>query len=281
MKTRKSNKTFKMIAATGVAIFSLTAVFSATIAWYAANKDVKGDGLNIKVNDVDRLFSKMTLHKYLGKDSSGNLLFNQTAGGTFTFNGSTTAYNGSNDAKQMGDYSLDKPRHPLLAIIELNQTVDTSKTHFSISATTKQPFLGEFVNGQPVLELKETGNPLSSIIRFFTDHFEDIDDIPSGSVSLGDLTIDAYSFANPADANWDAFVEFTKSGEQLVYSDWYNDKVIIDSSTFAATEKKVTYVSMVFDYYDDAINFVYNMYLGDEILSAEYVNFACDWTLVI
>lgn len=49
MKSGKNNKTLKLAAATGVTLFSLTTVFVATIAWFAMNTDVGGNGMSVTV----------------------------------------------------------------------------------------------------------------------------------------------------------------------------------------------------------------------------------------
>lgn len=293
MKSGK-NKTLKTVAATMVTLFSLVTVFTATIAWIAANKDVDSNAGEINVTDVSRLFSKMTLHQYLGKDSGGNLLFSQTPGGSFSYGGTGTQYDNNSSApvinsslqpNEMGSYSLDNPRHPLLAIIELNETVNTSVTHFEITATTTHYYLGQSENGVPKEALVSVNNPLSSIIRFSSDHFEEKTDIATGTATYQGSNYNAYVFSDPdVDENkdWNSFVELTKSGEDLLFTRWKQEVSVIDSDDFGASEnKKVAYVSIIFDYYDDAINFVYNMYLGNSILNAEFVHFSCDWTLVI
>lgn len=284
MKTRKSNKSLKIFGATSVAIFSLTAVFTATIAWYAANKSVQSESGTITIADLSRLFGKLSFHKYLGKDSSGNLLFDQKAGGFFEISESThtIGYSGDPSACQMDSYSLTNPRHPLLAIIELNRLVNASNSQFKITAQTSHYYLGDFKNGTPRETLVAQNNPLSSIVRFSTDHYEKLSDIASGTATIEGASYNTYVYANPSDNSWDSFVELTHNGEELVFSNFNQELTIIDSDKFSSQEnKKIQYVTMIFDYYDDAINFVYNRYLGNSLLNEEFVHYACDWTLVI
>lgn len=288
----------KIIAATAVTMFSLFTVFSATVAWLAANKLVDSDGGLIKVTDVNRLFSEMTLHRYLGKDDSGNLLFDQVPGGSYSYGSSGTEYNNNSSApsgssalpaNQMENYSLSNPRHPVLAIIKLNQVVDTTEVPFSILARTSHHYLGESENGEPLEELVTLNNPLSSIIRFSTNHFEETADITSKTTQVEGVSYNTFVFTDPDtitsstdERNWKSFVSFTSSGEELIFNSWTQELEVINSNNFATgAETNVGCVTMIFDYYDDAINYVYNMYLGNDILNEEFVHFSCDWTLVI
>ena len=49
MKSGKNKKTLKIAGATSVTLFSLVSVFAATIAWFALNDNVNGDGMNVTV----------------------------------------------------------------------------------------------------------------------------------------------------------------------------------------------------------------------------------------
>ena len=72
MKTRKSNKSLKIFGATSVAIFSLTAVFTATIAWFALNQKVGSDGMSVKITDETGRLNKIEIYEYVETlDKSG------------------------------------------------------------------------------------------------------------------------------------------------------------------------------------------------------------------
>lgn len=49
MKSIKNRKTLKIAGATSVTLFSLVSVFAATIAWFALNNNVSGNGMRVNV----------------------------------------------------------------------------------------------------------------------------------------------------------------------------------------------------------------------------------------
>ena len=296
---RKNNKSLKIIAATAVTLFSLVTVFSATIAWLAINESVKGKGLQIDVTEYGKKFKQMTFHNFL-REENGNYVFSKTASATIGYNfvNNQTTFNGT---AVMDGFSLDDPSHPILAIIELkpfNQSAieaDPNATGYetgsgenrvSIAASTKRhwvcerkpqidPDTGEPVinpdTGEPVLtedfeeELNNESNPLSSIIKFAPSTYSTT--TYASHVNAAETEL---SFTKPS--TWDHFVDITVSSENIDFGGWNPNKTLVD--TYDGTQ--VRYIAIIFDYYEEALSYIYNVYLGDPVLEQETVPFFCD-----
>ena len=277
---RKERKTIKLVAATSCCLFSLVAAFAASFAWFSNNLNVKNNGMQLTVETLQSSFSKMTLHKYLG-ESNNNLLFNKEASGKFEYNFITgeTTYTGTSADAFMGRFSLMEPRHPFLALIEYSSiiTADSGNNRISIHGDTEHYFIGALNSetGTFYEELNASGNPLSSIVRFSSSSYTSLS---TGSITVEDTNYATYNFATPN--SWQHFVDIEKAPDgSLVYDEedgWNPSKTF-----FEATSGNIKYIAIIFDYYDEALEYIYNIYLGNEFLERDIIPFSCDWKMVI
>ncbi len=60
---RISKKTVKIVSATSMAVFSLVAVFSATIAWFALNKKVDASGLVVSTGENGKSIASLATYQ--------------------------------------------------------------------------------------------------------------------------------------------------------------------------------------------------------------------------
>lgn len=282
-----NKKNVKIITATGMGVFCLLTAFTASIAWFASNMGVQATGMNISVKAFDQRFRRMTLHKFIDVDNSGNYMFYRDAAGTFTYSydSNSTVYTSTNPNETvssfMGEYSLTSPRHPFLAIIEYSQAfvTDAYDKKITVSAQTDNPFIcatddeGEFLLG-----LDEDSNPLSSVIKFSANSYQSLTGIQSTTTVSGN-SVNTYSLSS-TNRTWDHFAQIGTDNEgNYTYDNatgWDSDKEII-----SVTSGTVQYVSIIFDYYDEALGYIYNRYLGNSVLEQESVPFGCDWRMVV
>ena len=284
-----SKKTFKLVAATSMSLFSLLTVFSACVAWFSLNKEVNNDGPVMNVEMFDRRFGSMTFHKYIGT-SNGKYQFYKEPSGTLTYSYETdqTVYTptvtpgeGEEDlSSYMGEYSLTSPRHPFLAIIEYTKPYVTSAgNEISISASTDNPFIcSTDENDEFILGLDENSNPLSSVIKFSSNSYASLTSY-QGSASVESTDVDTYDFTIPN--SWDHFVQINTDADGNYTFDnetgWSSNKNIITVNNGST----VKYISIIFDYYDEALGYIYNKYLGSPVLEQDSVPFTCDWRLIV
>ena len=273
----------KIISATAMTIFSLFAAFMGTMAWFMSVRNVDNTADQLQVSASNRKFSRMTLHKYI-ETADGQYKFEQTPSGTFSYNwgSETTGYNrdtahyeGDSLSAFMGEYSLMYPSHPFLALIEYSELVVTDATENSIiiTANTERNFIGaQNDDGSFKEELTTTNNPLSSIIKFNTTSYANLNNNKTGTTS--------YDFNIPN--SWDHFVNITKDNkDNLVFDEedggWENSKTLISVTDGTS----IQYIAIIFNYYEEALEYIYNIYLGSPVLEQESVPFQCDCAMVI
>ena len=287
---KPDKKTTKIVAATGVAIFSLLSVFTATYAWFSMNKNVNSTGVQISLEPASGYFYKLSIHNAVTVSDS-QYRFDTNPWGTIQIeNWRTrrliTSY--SSDSCFMGSYDYLEKIHPVLFLFQLgddnvaNYTATTEEP-ISIKATTETDFyLGDNAAGRTLYPSDEIDvsqghfNPLSSVVKYSSTTFATTAALNAikaeDSVTLSDVTYDTYDFSTSQLTGEGSFVEFDN---QDSYSSFEQEPVL-----YSTTSATVKYVAVVFDYYELAMETIYGAFLGDVVLT-ETLSFTCDWTLVI
>ena len=287
---RKNNKTLKIVAATSMTMFSLATVFSACIAWFAANKQNDTDGAQISVETPSGLFYKLSIHNAITV-SDDEYRFDTNPWGTIQIENWRTKRlitNFSSDSCFMGSYDYLEKMHPVLFLFQFGDDsvasyTATSTNPISIKATTETDYyIGDNAEGRTIYPIDEIDvsqghfNPLSSVVQYSSKAFASksaLDAITAeDSVTLSEVTYDTYDFAVDELTGLGSFVEFD---HQDSYASFEQEPVL-----YSTTSATVKYVAVVFDYYELAMETIYSAFMGNEILT-DTLNFTCDWTLVI
>ncbi len=298
---RLNKKSVKIVGATSMALFSLVAVFTATIAWFVLNHEVKGSGMTVQADDDVGRLNKIEIYEYvetLDKSGVSNFSFNGTP--------SATVYGGSsltNQYFQMGDYNPLHTDHPILVLFTLqtNFVTHTAGDMYVKGSTGTADFMGVTVDGAPKYNLGSTAPtlmrgrktvtitdeisgepvtkevdcyPLSSAVNFKCAEYSSTQystllsnsttgriDIPTNSITLSE-----------------SFVNFASSGEDITFK---QNPVIYSSK---GDESSIQYIAMVVNYDGNAISAIYSTYLGNSILETQYggqLYFTCDWVLEV
>ena len=114
--TSKKKKNIKIASATGMGIFSLVAVFTATMAWFALNKTVNSSGMHLRVKSGGQsYFSGLTIHRCFTNESSSTRFVFKTAAAT------SAEY-------KIDDYSQLNTTQPVLMLFPLGKVVDGART---------------------------------------------------------------------------------------------------------------------------------------------------------
>lgn len=314
MTSKISKKSMKLAGATSMTLFSLVAVFTAVIAWFAQNQRIQATGLSIKASDETGRLNKIEIFEYVetldkydetAEKYIPNYSFKRTAsgsifGGTGTFDGSFF----------MGDYNPLSIEHPVLILFTLQGgfVSATENDMFIKGATTADGFLGATNNqGLPVYKLgsvtsedptgtktlkrgtkevpvdpsnpdgaKKTVDcyPLSSVINFKCAHYS----------STAYTTLISNSTANRIDIPTESitlrqsFVNFASSGAGIEFK-----KTPLIYSSPGGNEP-IQYVAMVVNYDGNAVSAIYSTYLGNSTLEDTYggtLYFTCDWVLEV
>lgn len=283
MKGKRRNN-LKLISAVSVSIFSLAVLFMGTFAWFTAYRDQQlAVETPFEVEPASAKFSKLTIHT-LSSTAGGNYKFNTIPAGTFNADGSYEC----NTPIDFGTYTPNSKIHPLLMLFEFTEQLSPDANNpTTITATTSETFIADGEvdgEGDPVIKLHENGNPLSSIVKFKSFSYPNNTAGSQGTsvitgISSHNGTTNTYDYAISSLSDSDSFVTITNNGKDLIYPSENG----FDNSPkfFNATSGSVRYVAVVIDYYADAMDYIYNYYLGTEALEKEYIYFKCDWTLLI
>ena len=239
---KKNNKTMKLFSATAVTLFSLTTVFVATIAWFAMNKNTDGNGLNISVVQDNTSIQTVAIHRcILNQSTTDNLVFDsERTTGTLV----------------LPDYSELNKSQPTLLLFELSGDQSSTADKIRITATS--------TNTNYVTEI--TGDnynnfPFSSAVCFKTIAVTS-DTFPFNSVL-------ASSLSEPI-----SFVEMTEnafSGFNTTI-DVFNGTALVNPPV-----APLTYLGVILDYYDDALQYLSSCNTGNEYR----LNFAFDFSMSV
>ena len=126
MSIRKPDKkTTKIVAATGMTIFSLLSVFVATYAWFALNTNVGGNGMSVSITRMNGRLNNVFFHSF--NDPAPNddtFIFNKTPFASYHYDWDEKEIVVDDDEFanwNMGSYSSDYKNHPLLIIFEFDK----------------------------------------------------------------------------------------------------------------------------------------------------------------
>jgi len=286
MKARKDNKNLKIICATSISIFSLLAVFMGTIAWFGANRLVKGDNGDISVTSPSGMFKQLTFHRLVSNPyDDAKYSFNQTPIGTITvidWNNKTAKYTPQDDGVKtvdMDKYSILEHRHPMLLLIELDKAYDISEVNIVVDGITSTTgFVGDRNSG---IQLAKTGNPLSSIVHFATYAYTSV---AFNGVKATYSSTNVYQFDKPAETEFKAFTNFPsdENYEFLKNFNFYSSSTDTDRTIKGSNETKteIKYLPIIMDYSDRALEYIYSSYLGESILK-ENLSYSWDWEMQI
>ena len=277
------NQKLRLVAAVGLCFFSVVAVVTATVAWFTAFRKSDDGNDGMKVHSPHGYFASMTLHSltatggidYLNEEFH----FKKTPDATATYNNTTGLVDYDPDPYNivMSTYSDLDQHSPVLMLITLTSTISASPSNpvTVYAACDKDYYFGEKdANGEPTHAIQRNGNPLSSVVAFYS----------KGYTSLAGITEESYY--NVPVAEWDdesgferrTFVTFDEDEESPTYSEYQSftqRKNIVEID-----EGSVLYIAVIVDYYHYALEYVYNTFIGNTTLD-ETIYFSCDWNMVI
>lgn len=188
---KKTSKTFKIFTATGVTLFSLVAVFTATIAWFALNEEVSGNGMGIEILTNGDSFTSLKIYRCITEESTANLL-------RFSSNPAVyTTYEDRSDELGVGH------EHDLVYHFEGEHTGNYLKLDDWGDLSGSQPilFLFELPENTSLAEISMTAS--TAINRLYTIADLD-DDTYVNSFPLSQFTI--FNSATYFDAEYNPYV---------------------------------------------------------------------------
>lgn len=312
-----NKKNLKIAGATSMALFSLVAVFTATIAWFVALQNVAANTMRLKVTDERGRLNKIEifeLKEINKKNGQEYYSFYDIPSATMTYNWDSTSGTGI-DSFPMGDYNPLSTEHPLLLLFTLRgEYASTVPGDIYIKGKTSAPgFLGETI-ARTINEGEENEMVIHEP-KFNLDLPDDDHQcLKNGSKTITvdgvQKTVGCYPLssavnfrcthysADEFDAIHDetngvidiltntitlreSFVNF-EEGSDIEFK----PKPLIYSSPGAVSgnDTMIQYIAMVVDYDGNAISAIYSTYLGNSILENTYggaLCYYCDWSLEV
>lgn len=282
MAKTKGKNTIKIAAATSLVIFTLFATCTASFAWFTSMRNQQSNTNEITVEDSLNKFKSFSLYPLLdpSQQISGDAtqyVFSATPSGVITYNHDTgeTETTG-NLSLNLGIYSLLDQIHPVLGIFEFYEG-PTNTSPINIYCHTDSEFVGEteIVDDEVVYPnpLDYEDNPLSSIIEFHSFALTSLSSINNMDESYI-ITKNKISQSNPSTKS---FVTINTSGTEATF---VHDITLYQNSTEGAK-----YVCCIFDYNLEALNYIYSVYLGTDVIQGQIgdstLNYICDFSFKI
>ena len=294
---RTGNKNLKIIAATSLVIFSLFTCFTGAMAWFTGLRSYSNDYDDMVIVQSKGKLKQITFHELEAKSvgdtyEESTFSFNKTASGTITYNweNNTKSFDGNTDYEMIGYNYLDE-EEPVLMLLELNEDYDSSVEPAVVTLTTNsetQDYIGKRqANLQPVYDISDerfiidSGTVtregvqrdvnfygLSNAVKFYTNQYS------SSTFSSTFGSSEYYTFSNLS--NQKSFVSITNNGNDSTFT--------TEIAPLISTIGTVKYIAVIIDYYSEAIEYIYNTYLGDATLEQTYegfLYFKCDWVMEI
>lgn len=282
------NQKVRLVAAAGLCLFTAVAVTTATVAWFTAFRKSDDNSDNMTIVNPYGYFHSMSLHK-LTVDGEGEVngidyrnnkfYFQQTPSATATFNTRNGLIDYSDNFNiEMETYSDLDQHSPVLMLITLNETVTaTQEKPVTVYAyCDKNYYFGQKnAHGEPEHEIQREGNPLSSVVAFYSQGFTSLTPITGTGEHAGTYVTPIAQYEEESDYERETFVQFDEQTSEPAAVPFIQNKNIVSIETGS-----VLYIAVIVDYYHYALEYVYNTFLGNTTLE-ETIFFSCDWNMVI
>lgn len=276
----------KIAAGTAMCIFSLFSVFAGSTAWFLSVQNVDNSADSMKVKEAIRQFKSISIHRFVTSttvSSTTTYYFDQAVASSATVD---QIKDGAASIRfTMDKYTLLRQTNPTLALIELSDTFTASASEpVSLTLTTETATFLTSYTAEQVSEM--TTRPLSNIVKATAGYLtsadsgdaastlSDISNSGTMTYAIDGVTTSAnqYVFTAPSESAYSKFVTFT------------DDTPSTPTTTLNLLNKtggeKVKYMYIIFDYNSDALQSIYNHFLGQPFLE-EDMSFQCDWTLTV
>lgn len=240
---------------------SLLAYFSqmGTFSWFGLNKRVTATGLAIKAKGYDGLVKKITAHEFSSK--TGDVyVFSSEAAVTYDIDQTTGSVTSSSSAQlSFGVYDTLSPKdaYAIMFLFELDSSVARSKGSVNIIASTATALNESLAK----VELKEKGNPMSSIVEFWSAQSSQL------SYSVDGSSIEKSRFLNLDSIN------------NPVYESSLNQ------GSYSSFKGKSSYLQVVCGYNIENIEKIYSLNIANEIFNTmgedENITYSQDWTVTL
>lgn len=269
----------KLVSAIGLCGFSVVAFTVSTIAWFTYLSAQSNYNEGLTVLSPSGYFKSMKLYDVVNIDYRNNLFqFNSTPAATATYQDDGTVLYSEGFGISMDTYDDLSQNHPILMVVQLKEEI-TATSEYPVnvfaSSTSTEYFALANEDGTLRHQIQREGNPLSSIVAFYSKGMLANDPLLVASGSFESYTTFDYPIPEFTDSGFDreTFVDFDE--DTMEYRNFTQNKNIYRTET-----ETLEYVAIILDYYHPAVSYVYSTFLSEEVLD-DVIYFSCDWSMVI
>lgn len=296
MSKRKNNTTLKIVAGTAMTIFTLFSCFVGTYAWFQARQNANNSNDNFEVASLGGKLNKVYFYNFVNETSEtvrdqkrSYLNFDaQNPRGSITYDWNTkTGVPSNNPSISLNEYEPLNKENPVLLVFELFDNSEQEGSGFTLNNNTKlilsakssvDFFIGERnSDNSPKYNLKDSNiyldtvqvseeeeqktvyrYPLSSVISFSTDIYTstEFNALKNGNNFKIEKSTDRVHFVD------------INNNEDTISREFEKELTFFNSN--GETHSNIKYVTVILDYYEDAIEYIYSTYLGNEYLEGEF-----------
>ena len=268
-------KNTKILAATGVTLFSLVAFFTATIAWFSLNKNVGAEGIFIVARDGNSYKAGLSIHKCLTNESTFN---------TLSFN-----YADATESQfRIDNYTRLNTTQPVLILFPMGivdeNTGDftgapASNINLNVISDTGVGY-ADVDTEDPTARNHYNRFPFSNVCSFRVVAWTE--DVPTNATSVTNPTRYYVDFTSIGESDSRCFVGQSQSfvtpeSSNLVWNssslNLFNGSLLPNASSTI-----IKYLGVVIDYYEPALSVIFRAggYLGPNPLT-----FLMDFSMVV
>lgn len=264
--TIKNKKGIKLLVATAMTIFSLVAVFTGVIAWFAAHNLVDGSGMSVQVQTTGNAFSSLTVHRCIINESSSTIYkFEEQPAISVDSQGHATVPTGEPNIFHIDDYSSLNRSQPVLLLLHLQE--GTLASNVSISATTPTNY-SDYADAGFLVNASTVNHFPFSFTSFFKSGSYTTSSFPFNNVVVSDLKQDSQFVVMNGD-------NFSSLNSDISMYSGGSDTVNGNGA--------IRYVAIVINYLDAAIQKLISVNMGSAYVknNDNKIDYYCDWKLNI
>ena len=286
---RTGSPIIKIAAATSMVVFSLGAAFAGSMAWFNSVSSLAQGVNQMAVESLDGNFSSLKIYNSIFADKD-DYYFSKTASQTIEVDSWKDFTLKDYVALTMNTYSPLNPYQPIMMVIDYTDVIQVgSSATLKINATTPiNYFVGDTL-GDENKALAYDDNPLSSIVHsysFSAPNANYLSNTYSGTYNQQD----AYHIAAKTVGQVEGLEDFqNNSFVDLSAQNHFSSSVDFFDSSVKNGNYDIKQVVIILDYYQDALEYIYNEYLGEDVLDGYVfdqggdptIRFKCDWQVVL
>ena len=299
-KNKFNKKSVKIYAATCMALFSLTAVFTATIAWFALNEAVEGNGMAVEILTDGDSFTTLAIYRCNTEDSTTNVLkFFDTPAVYTTYEDEVDPDTGEVNHKlvfnfigehegnniKLDDWGDLSGSQPVLFLFSLPDETHLSDINLTISTTTSAIFEASSISSSNVNSLPLSQFTIFSSGVYFDENYDPDDETSSPSFPFDQVVVSNSTISEIEELDTTSPYAVSNTKQAFVSKPSTAWKVSQTSFSAYSSENSTDtahYLAVVVDYYFERMeDFRSDLIPVPSAVAANdnRVGFTCDWKM--